>query len=652
MIPSDPTTKVCSFCHQEQALDAFSPSKQSRDGRQSRCKSCERERTRARLGGGLAKAAKAAIVAVPNPAPLAPDYSSLRYNYSDVPEKYRRTLQDAAIDIKRKQRRVIEDLFAIGRRLLEVKDLLPPGGFEHWVKEEFELNIRMVYNMMAAAQVYSDEKRVQRVAPLSDRAIYMLAAPSTPEEARIEVEKLIEETGKVPTSDSVMLIIRKFQGRIPADALAIQPVDAPPEEEGDLHLFQVEKLSQSHHTAAVGIMFRGELPVAGSYIVYALVDPRDESVFYVGATDNFERRMRQHCTDLSGTEVRRVKLDLVVSGHQVIVRVLARADSLEECRLEEMKYIDLYRATVANTVRPPLQIEVAPKPAPESRMIEMQATTPATPAPEPTIISAAKPDDPALQKAGFVMHRTDQGYRYFWPTRGDRQQSYGPIRSTQGYAEEDALAALALTLEPAPAPSMPADLVAAGYTLARNGKGDQWAWSIEIDGDSIQGNWTDDPAEAIEEARADHIQVQPAMALPPIPVVRSQIVEALCRRKTTDRAYHDALREATVPELRQALKNYWPDAALDKLSSMQEQLKVLALAEATAAIAARAGRSAFDAWIAAMPEITSLKQVLAIYELAEDVHFTMLALEPKMGIRWENLRTPLTNTIESLRAKV
>lgn len=141
------------------------------------------------------------------------EYSALRYDYGLVSAKHRRAVQDAAVDIRRKQRRMLEDMLAIGRRLMEVKDLLPPGGFERWVKDEFDLSIRTVYNMMTAAQVYSDEKRVQRVAPLSDRAVYMLAAPSTPEEARLEVERIIEETGKVPTSDSVQLIIDEAKAK-------------------------------------------------------------------------------------------------------------------------------------------------------------------------------------------------------------------------------------------------------------------------------------------------------------------------------------------------------------------------------------------------------------------------------------------------------
>ena len=150
---------------------------------------------------------------IATPASLLVEYAALRYDYSEVSEAHRRHMQDAAVDIRRKYTRVMGDLLAIGRRLLEVKDFLPHGEFGRWIETEFELPERTVQGMMNAARIYSDEARVQRVARLSERAIYMLAAPSTPEEAREAVERIMEETGKVLTIAEVHQVIDEAKAR-------------------------------------------------------------------------------------------------------------------------------------------------------------------------------------------------------------------------------------------------------------------------------------------------------------------------------------------------------------------------------------------------------------------------------------------------------
>lgn len=88
-------------------------------------------------------------------------------------------------------------------------------------------------------------------------------------------------------------------------------------------------------------------------------------------------------------------------------------------------------------------------------VLRMPAQAPATPpAPEPEpptstsndrphVVQTLRPNVPMLVKAGFVLHDTDQGWRYFWPSKaGVRAEQYGPIRATEGEAIEDAIKAL------------------------------------------------------------------------------------------------------------------------------------------------------------------------------------------------------------------
>lgn len=143
------------------------------------------------------------------PKEVLAEYAALRFDYNLVAEPDRLAVQDAAIDINRKHRRVLTDMIAIGRRLAEVRQLLPHGTFLAWLRAEFDLSQRTAYNMMGAGAVYNDDTRLQRVANLSERAVYLLAAESTPEPARVEVEEQIERTGKPLTSIEVRQVIAR-----------------------------------------------------------------------------------------------------------------------------------------------------------------------------------------------------------------------------------------------------------------------------------------------------------------------------------------------------------------------------------------------------------------------------------------------------------
>ena len=45
---------------------------------------------------------------------LLAEYNALRYDYAKISDKHRRTVQDAAVDIHRREKRAVEDMFAIG----------------------------------------------------------------------------------------------------------------------------------------------------------------------------------------------------------------------------------------------------------------------------------------------------------------------------------------------------------------------------------------------------------------------------------------------------------------------------------------------------------------------------------------------------------
>jgi hypothetical protein len=128
-------------------------------------------------------------------APL--DTSKLRYDYDQVDEEHRQQVIEAAVHIQADAERAQNSIIAIGQRLIEVKEILPHGQFADWISTKFSLSDRMAQNMMNVAREYGDPEKRNTVSLFSDSALYLLAAPSTPLEARAAIEAKAEETGKV-----------------------------------------------------------------------------------------------------------------------------------------------------------------------------------------------------------------------------------------------------------------------------------------------------------------------------------------------------------------------------------------------------------------------------------------------------------------------
>jgi hypothetical protein len=88
--------------------------------------------------------------------------------------------------IQRLGRRVISDIVEIGRRLTDAKERLGHGKFLTWLAAEFGWSERTAENFM---RVYDRSRKSEKFADLDlpISALYLLAAPSTPDKALEEV---------------------------------------------------------------------------------------------------------------------------------------------------------------------------------------------------------------------------------------------------------------------------------------------------------------------------------------------------------------------------------------------------------------------------------------------------------------------------------
>ncbi len=92
-------------------------------------------------------------------------------------------MQQRTSEIKSLMKRAAQDIIDIGQKLIEVKARLPYGRFGGWLRAEFEWGIHTARNFMRVAEEFGDKEKISLFAP---SALYLLAAPSTPEQARSE----------------------------------------------------------------------------------------------------------------------------------------------------------------------------------------------------------------------------------------------------------------------------------------------------------------------------------------------------------------------------------------------------------------------------------------------------------------------------------
>jgi hypothetical protein len=157
----------------------------------------------------------------PEPEPVIVQASL--FDYTALDTEARIVVQQRTSEIKTLMRRAAQDIVEIGERLIEVKARLPHGQFGVWLKAEFEWSDRTAQNFMQVAARFKSAT----VADFSARALYLLAAPSTPDEARDQALARAE-AGEAITHKTVKAIIEEVRQPPPAPAVLDEADDGEP----------------------------------------------------------------------------------------------------------------------------------------------------------------------------------------------------------------------------------------------------------------------------------------------------------------------------------------------------------------------------------------------------------------------------------------
>lgn len=145
------------------------------------------------------------------------------FDYAALDTETRIVVQLRTDEIKTLMRRTAQDIIDIGTKLIDVKQRLGHGAFGTWLKAEFEWTDRTARQFMRVSEVFKTENFSDL--KLAPSALYLLAAPSTPEEA---VNEALEraENGETITHSTAKAIVAEYKnGATPTPEPQPEPIE-------------------------------------------------------------------------------------------------------------------------------------------------------------------------------------------------------------------------------------------------------------------------------------------------------------------------------------------------------------------------------------------------------------------------------------------
>lgn len=122
----------------------------------------------------------------------------------------------AAERIKLRLNRTVEDIIEIGRDLALVKNHLGRGPYGAWLKEEFGMSLNMAARFINVHAKFSQLTPRGEFKDISQKALFLLAAPSTKDEV-IEAVVVKGEAGEDVTEKVVQKLKDEFQAKYDKD---------------------------------------------------------------------------------------------------------------------------------------------------------------------------------------------------------------------------------------------------------------------------------------------------------------------------------------------------------------------------------------------------------------------------------------------------
>lgn len=129
------------------------------------------------------------------------------FDYEALDSEQRIIIQQRTGEIKERLRRSAQEIWEVGQKLVDVRSRLKHGQFETWLKAEFGWSRRTAYNFINVYEAFGERTNLAQI-DIATSALYLLAAPSTPQQVRNEFLQRARE-GEAVTHKSLRRVMEE-----------------------------------------------------------------------------------------------------------------------------------------------------------------------------------------------------------------------------------------------------------------------------------------------------------------------------------------------------------------------------------------------------------------------------------------------------------
>jgi len=144
------------------------------------------------------------------------------FDYATLDAKIRSNVQQRTNKIRTLMRRTAQDIIDIGQNLISVKEQLEHGQFRDWLKVEFGWSVRTAARFMRVAKKFKSANLSHLNVAAS--ALYLLAEPSTPDEAYEETLELAKQ-GEIITYAKAKNVVNQHKETVKLIASKLDTID-------------------------------------------------------------------------------------------------------------------------------------------------------------------------------------------------------------------------------------------------------------------------------------------------------------------------------------------------------------------------------------------------------------------------------------------
>jgi len=130
------------------------------------------------------------------------------FDYTELDSETRAAIQQNTTEIKSLMRRTSQDIIHIGQKLRAVKQQLEHGRFRKWLKAEFDWSVSASTKFIQVSEQFKCVNFTHL--NIANSALYLLAAPSTPEAARQEALRRAS-SGETITYSKAKVITQQYK---------------------------------------------------------------------------------------------------------------------------------------------------------------------------------------------------------------------------------------------------------------------------------------------------------------------------------------------------------------------------------------------------------------------------------------------------------